>query len=236
MRAKTRVLLLAAALAVPGTAMAQWSDNFDSYSIGSINGQGGWKGWDNVAAAAGIVTNNAFRSAPNSQQINGPADSVHTYNAVGGQWSYTAYQFIPAGLTTGNTYFILLNKYNDGGPYAWSVQLNFDLAAGTVVDDSTTPATPPVSLVRNAWVPIRADFDLTADTLSTYYNNTLVYSGTWKRGNATALNAFQAVDLYANNAGAVFYDDMALVQIPAPATAGALGAFALVATRRRRQA
>ncbi|MEX2219436.1 MAG: hypothetical protein WD749_11850 [Phycisphaerales bacterium] len=240
---RTRVIVVFAAVAsAAATASAQWSDNFDTYSIGTINGQGGWKGWDNTPAAAGLVTNNVFNSAPNSQQINGGADSVREYAGyTSGQWSYGGDVFIPSGLTTGHTYFILLNKYLDNGTaadYRWSSQLTFNLATGLAYDSlaggnvNPSPGSLSIPVVRDAWIPFRVDFDLTADTQSIYYNNTLVMATSWKRGNATGANALAAVDLFANNSGAIFYDNLAL--IPAPGVSALLALGGLLAARRRR--
>jgi len=226
-----RVLLVIAGLAmVPAMASAQWSDNFDSYAAGSINGLGGWQGWDNVPAGAGVVTTTMARSGPHSQGINGAADSVRRYTGVNtGQWTYSAWQFIPQGFS-GDTFFILNNVYNDGGPYNWAVQLKFSGSAGTVIDDNGR-AGNAVNFVRGQWAEIRVDFDLNANTLSQYYNNSLIASGTWASAGAIELGA---VDLFANNASIVFYDDMSLSRIPAPSAMALFGLGGLVAMRRRR--
>lgn len=230
----TKVLLSAiAGLALASAAQGQWSDNFDSYSLGSINGQGGWQGWDNVPAAAGTVTNAQFRSSPNSQAIVGVNDSVHTYAGVtSGQWRYTAWQFIPQNYT-GLTDFILNSVYNNNGPYQWAVQLGFNATTGLVTDDNGRTENP-VNFVRGQWAEIRVDFDLTANTIAEYYNGQLLSTGTW---NSTAYPAlsFQAVDLFANTGTVVYYDDMSLTQIPAPAGAAVLGLGGLLAARRRRR-
>ncbi len=236
---KNARLLAAAAVigAMPLVAMAQWSDNFDSYaSNATLQGVGGWKGWDNTPAAAGATSTAQFLSGPNSQVVQGPTDSVHEYTGVtSGAWTYSTNIYIPSALTGGNTYFILLNKYQDAGPataYNWSVQLNFNLATNTVIDDVTAPASAPVTLVRDQWIPLRIELNLTSDTLNSYYNNNLIFSGAWKRGNANAAAALAAVDLYANNAGSVYYDNFNLV--PAPASMSLLALGGLFAARRRR--
>jgi hypothetical protein len=225
-------------IAVAGAAMssaaasAQWSDNFDSYVTGSqMHGQGGWKGWDNVPAAGALTTGTPNFSAPNSVEITGGSDLVHEYTGVSsGQWSYTAMQYIP-GNFTGTTYFILLNTYADGGPYNWSIQHSFNGTSGAILDDLRTEN--PVTMVRDAWVPIRVDFDLTANTVNTYYNNQLLSTGTWTTGTTSALN-LAAVDLFANNTSPVYYDNISLTQIPGPASFALLGLGGLIAGRRRR--
>ena len=243
MKMKNARLLAAAAVMglMPLTAMAQWSDNFDSYLAGSIQGQGGWKGWDNTPAAAGTVVTAQSLSGPHSQAIATNSDSVREYTGVtSGAWTYSTNIYIPQG-TTGQTYFILLNKYQDAGPgtaYNWSSELLFNLTTNVVYDDLANVGTPSpgsasIPLVRGQWVPVRVDFNLTADTFSSYYNNTLVYSGAWKRGSATAAAELKAVDLYhASGTGTVYYDNFNLV--PAPASMSLLALGGLLAARRRR--
>lgn len=230
----SKVLLSAvAALAMATGAQAQWSDNFDSYPAGSINGLGGWQGWDNVPAAAGTVTPAVARSGPNSLSIVGVNDSVRQYSGVtSGAWRYTAWQYIPQDFT-GVTDFILNSQYNDGGPYQWAVQMGFDATTGRVTDDNGRTSNV-VNLVRGQWAEIRVDFDLTANTISEFYNGSLVATGTWNSASYPAL-ALQSVDLYAATGSVVFYDDMSLAQIPTPSGAAVLGLGGLLVARRRRR-
>lgn len=233
------VFAVAVVALAPAMALGQWSDNFDAYTVGTINGQGGWSGWDNTAAAAGQVTNNVFNSAPNSQMIQGGADSVQTYSGyTSGQWSYSADLFIPSS-ATGSTYFILLNDYNVPGAKNWSVELDFNLGTNLVYDDLESFGVPSagsnsVPIVRDAWKQVRVDIDLDANTFSSYYDNALIYSGQWTRGSASGFQHIEAVDLFANGADSVFYDNMALTQIPAPGAGAVLAMAGLFGLRRRR--
>lgn len=187
-----------------------WSDNFDSYATGSqLHGQGGWKGWDNSPAAGALASGAQFASAPNSAEILGASDLVHTYSgANSGPFAYIAWSFVPVGMT-GTSYFILLNTYNDGGPYNWSVQVELNGASNQVVNTGVSGGTLP--LVRGQWVQLRVEIDLTADTQSFFYNNALLYQGSWSGevSGGGALN-IAAVDLFANGASAVYYDNMVL--------------------------
>lgn len=215
------VLTLAAA-----AASANWLDDFDAYAPGSINGQGGWQGWDNSAAAAGVVSGDQALSPTQSQAIFGGADSVHQYSGyTSGQWTYTAWLYIPSA-STGLTYFILLNTYNDLGPYNWSVQLPMDLDTNLLNDDMAG-GTENIPLLRDEWVKLQFDIDLDANTVVTWYGATLVSTHAWQDG--TGANAIAAVDLYANGAEVVYYDSMSLTPEPAALALLALG----VLLRRR---
>lgn len=229
---KTRCVLVAAALlAVPAVSLAQWSDNFDSYPSGvSMNGLGGWAGWDNTASAAGMTSSAVALSAPNSIAIDPAADAVRSYNVTDGVWTYSAMQYIP-GNFTGATYFIMLNTYNHGGPYDWSVQLKFDSATGLVTDDNHAGNT--VNFVRDAWAEVRLEIDLDADAVAIFYNGQPLASGAWT-SSVNSVTSIGAVDLFGNTGSVVYYDNMNLRQVPAPAAAALLGFAGLFAGRRRR--
>jgi hypothetical protein len=221
----------------PSAAMANWSDNFDTYTPGTINGQGGWQGWGGSAAAAGAVVTTPFLSPPHSQEIIATSDSVHQYSGyTSGLWTYTAWQYIP-GSYTGQTYFILLNQYDDPGlTDNWSMQVEFNSTANAaqVILYSGAVAGTPIPLVRDQWVEIRDVIDLTADTQSVYYNNQLLLTTSWTNGiQATSPGILNigAVDLYGNSASSVWYDNMSL--IPEPASLVLLGLGLLLVTRRR---
>jgi hypothetical protein len=221
----------------PSAAMANWSDNFDSYAPGSINGQGGWQGWGGAPAAAGTVVTTPFLSPPQSQEIGAASDSVHQYSGyTSGSWTYSAWQYIP-GSYTGATYFILLNQYDDPGlTDNWSMQVEFNSTANAaqVILYSGAVAGTPIPIVRDQWVEIRDVIDLTADTQSVYYNNQLLLTTSWTNGiqaTTPGILNIAAVDLYGNNASSVWYDDMSLT--PEPASLVLLGLGLLLVTRRR---
>lgn len=193
-----------------------WSDNFDGagYTAGaSVVGVGGWEEWGPGAGAN--VSNAQALSAPHSIDISGAADLVHQYPGVtSGKWVYRTMQYIPSG-TTGLTYFILLNTYNSGqAVYNWSVQVGFNAAAGTLTGDFGAAANGSAPLVLDAWVEIKVFIDLDNDVTEFFYNGEQVgpaYS--WSDGvfgAGTGVTELGAVDLYANTASSVYYDDMEL--------------------------
>lgn len=245
----------------PSAAMANWSDNFDGYGLGSLNGVGGWQGWGGVGSVAGTVVNDHFLSAPNSQKIGGAtSDSVHQYTGyTSGHWTYAAMQFIPTDFT-GNTFFIMVNKYADpAGPFNWSVQMGFNSSTGQIDADVGSSSQQHMPYVTNQWVPIRAEIYLDQDWVQVYYNNTLIDDPAladhptlgggyqWTRGvfgnDTNGLVNIAAVDLYnaydyppppsppPNPGSPVYYDNMSLT--PEPASLVLLGFGLLLVTRRR---
>lgn len=217
---------VAVALACSG-AQAQWSDNFDSYPDGTIlDGVGGWTGWDGTGDP-GVVTSKQSRSGPHSVEISGAADAVHPLSGyTSGQWTLFAWNYIPRDGLTADTYFIVNNEYAHGGPQQWSLEMQFDVATGTVIDDFRGGSAP---IVFDQWAQLRFEIDLDADTVDSYYNGTLVSSGQYAiRGGPAAI---ANIDLFTTGALS-YYDDMLLVPAPASAMLLVLGAGA--AMRRRR--
>ncbi|MHC4426999.1 MAG: hypothetical protein ACYS0D_00145, partial [Planctomycetota bacterium] len=104
-----------------------WSEGFDAYEAGSAaHNQGDWRGWDNDPSLTAYISDAQARSAGGSIEVSGVADQVHRHCTDGvGEWAYSAWQYIPAGFTSGGnddfagSYFILLNTYDHGGPQNW---------------------------------------------------------------------------------------------------------------------
>lgn len=190
--------------------LVDWQENFDSYVAGSqIIGQGGWEGWGGDPNAGAIVTDTVALSTANSVAIAGPSDLVHQYSGYDtGWWIYTANLYIPSSFS-GTSYFILLNSY--GGTNNWSTEVQFDSSSGLVVNDGNSGGNMPY--ITDQWVEVRVEIDLVNNVQDFYYNNTLLYSGSWTEENTGggALN-IAAVDLYANGATPVYYDDISLVE------------------------
>jgi hypothetical protein len=242
MKSATRNILYGAVaaavwLGTASLAQASFFDNFDSYALGGMNGKGGWKGWDNVAAAANrAVVNTTFASSlPNSVNVSGTTgsetDLVHQFSGyTSGLVVFTAKQYIPSSSTVGTSYFILLDIYNDGGPYNWAMQTEFHLDTGLAYD-SAISTSPNFNIVRNQWVDLRYEIDLTANTVKGYYTAApnapvLFVNRAWQSG---GVNAIAAIDLYSAVSNPVYYDDIQISVIPEPGSLTLLAGFSLLA-------
>jgi hypothetical protein len=182
-----------------------FSEDFESYASGSeIHGQGGWKGWNNVSSAGAPVSSLYSYSGSNSVEIVGSADLVHEFDHAEGRWELSIMQYIPSG-TKGNTWFILLNTYNDNGAQDWSVQLVFDLATGEITSDYDTGTL--ANIVYDNWIEIKCVIDLDNNTVDEYYNGKLISSHQWDNDKH---NTIGCIDLYGDGADSIYYDDLNL--------------------------
>ena len=225
------VVVVLAIVGVPSVASAVFTEDFDGYATGSqLHGQGGWKGWDNDPFWGAPTSALHSFSPDNSAEIGGWSDLVHEFNVAGGLWQLSTMQFIPYG-STGLNYVILLNEYNDYGPYDWSVQLAFDSDAGLIFSDIGGALLP---INYDQWVELKFDIDLNANTVDEYYDGVLLSSHVWDGFNAS--NTIGAIDLFGNGASPVYYDDLRLIPIPAPGAMllGSIGVGLVGLLRRRR--
>ncbi|HOB97368.1 MAG TPA: PEP-CTERM sorting domain-containing protein [Verrucomicrobiota bacterium] len=235
------ILRLSVVVAMACVAQAQdFNENFDGYAAGgNVHGQGGWKGWFNDAGAGAVVSTSQAKSAPNSVNITGGSDLVHEFNYTSGKWQISIDQYVPssASSTADNKfYLIFLNTYNDANQgLNWSIQTIGDLSTGLFSEAGGTgnaahSATAPI--VKDAWATWTLDVDLDANSVQQYYNGAAF--GTpfaWQVGGA---NAIGAIDLYANNTGPVYYDNLTIQQIPEPSVLALIGLGGLALGLRRR--
>ena len=209
------------AIAIPA---APYLEPFEEYLTGSqMHGQGGWHGWDGNAAAGALVSSTQAHSAPNSVAIAAASDLVREFHAAeGGLWKFSAWQYVPGNFQSncvGNlcgSYCLLLNTYQDQGPYNWSVELHADSITNSFIRDANSPASLP--LIKDAWVEIKVVIDLDHDSYRVFYGgNELGTAGPWTQGiygEGGGLLRLQALDLYANGSTPVYYDDISLAQVP----------------------
>ena len=191
-----------------------FSENFDAYAVGSnVHGQGGWKGWFNDVNAGAFV-DDAFSTSPsNSINISTTSDLVHEFDQASGVWIVRAMQYIPADYA-GQSYFIMQNKYDDAGAdLNWSVQVQFDSGTGSVLNDGGVSG-GSMAYATGEWKEIRVEIDLDNNIQSFFYDGTLLYSGSWTDQFAPGAGALEigAIDLFANGASPVYYDDITITE------------------------
>ncbi|UCF13537.1 MAG: PKD domain-containing protein [Thermoplasmatales archaeon] len=207
-----------------------WSDNFDSYATGSaLHGQGGWEAWDDNPATTAYVVDDQARSIPNSCEIAWfgglSADIVQQFTDINsGEWIITTYLYVPSDMQ-GQSDFILLNTYNHGGPYSWSLQLAVSATSGLIWDlDNPGDSLP---LITDDWVQLRWEVDFEADIQTVYYDGEELLSKSWVDGaSGGGAKNLACIDLYADTSPStsVYWDDF-LLDRPEPLSCDANGPY-----------
>jgi hypothetical protein len=118
-------------------------------------------------------------------------------------------------LFEGESYFILLSDYIDGGGQdnAWAVQMRFD--SGLMIVESEFDAIS-LPLVLDQWTEIKVEIDLDGDWMEIYYDDTFLLEKAWTatpNNDGTGMLDIAAIDLFANAATTVYYDDISLEEI-----------------------
>lgn len=195
----------AALLLLAPMAAADWSDDFDSYALGSgLHGQGGWEGWQGDPAYDAFVTDVEAYSSPHSAAITPTSDIVQPFADSLGEWVMEAWCYIPSA-STGSQYFIMLNQYYPD-TNNWSVQLQFDSDAGQVIDYYSSATT---SIVNDQWVQVEVDIHLDNNMYDLYYNGAFLASWNWQSGGSDKI---AALDLFSDGGTTIFWDDCELMQ------------------------
>lgn len=203
-------------------SMAQtvvFSDNFDSYAVGSHLAQSNsaWTTWTNSPGSAedGTITSAQAASAPNSLLVTGNVDQVYPFgNYTTGHYTVTFNMYVPS---TGNgAYFNIQHEllvqwsfecyfYNNGSGY---------LKVGGVNHNFNYPS--------DAWFPVVMDVDMDQDEASLSINNVVIQNWPFHyTGDATTggTNQLAGIDLYAgspgNDAGTYYVDDFVVTEVSA---------------------
>ncbi len=220
MRSSTKGALAAAAFAfLSGSAFGQaWSDDFDSYAAGTtiptsatfpFGGPNDWELWVSNLPL-NIVETTFAHSGANSLHVSAGTDLVANWVASvagppnSGNWEFRAWVYHPSS-SLGEQFWIMLNTYNFGGPFSWSVQVHMEPTVGTVRCDcqGMNPANP-VALIADQWVELLAEIDLNNDAVELWYGGTPLTTGpyTWTGtvfGGGAGNLEIQALDVYPDN-------------------------------------
>jgi hypothetical protein len=212
-------------LLLTAAASAQnWSDDFESYAVGSaLEGQGGWEGWDGVNTTFTVVSSSFARSGTRSIQPNPGADTIYQFTPpLTGTWEFTGHVYIPTGFTSTLDYMVM-NEYNHFGPYQWGSQITFNGASGIVTCHCGAINGATVGMPYDRWVEVRQVIDLDNDVATIYFDGVQFANYIWTGGYSGSAGhqvaSIEAVDIYATMTGSGLYiDDISLSQL-----AGSIG-------------
>ena len=229
MRMKIIVFFSFLMLAAVSFGVAQtvvFSDNFDTYTVGSHLAQSNsaWTTWNNLPGSSedGVISNVQAASQPNSLLVSGDVDQLYPFgNYTTGHYTVTFNMYIPS---TGNGgYFNIQHVLKQ----QWSYECYFyNNGTGylTVGGDSI-----PFSYPSNAWFPVVMDVDLDQDQTSLSIYNVMVH--TWPFHYTSELttggvNQLAGIDLYAgapSGTGTYYVDDFTVTEV----SAALVGEFAV---------
>ena len=202
------------------------AEDFDSYTIGNIHGQGPWKDFGGKK----ISEVSADRSYSGGQSLKltlgppggGAGSDVYmnpSSKATSGKWELSYWLYLPSDYT-GEAFVFASSGMMPG---------DFRVGSFVVVNGSGVHAVQGGSILGSApllvdqWGQVLANIDLDADTAEVSYNGTSIYSGVWNRQGGPI--GIGGVNLWARQAwgtgagveGTSFYvDDFVLRPIPEP--------------------
>ena len=209
-------------LLLTAAASAQnWSDDFESYAVGSaLEGQGGWEGWDGVNTTFTVVSSAFAQSGTRSIQPNPGSDTIRQFaGPTTGTWEFLGHVYIPTSFASQLDYMVM-NEYNHLGPYEWGSWIVFNGATGIVSCNCGGLNAATVGMPYDRWVEVRQVIDLDGDLATIYFDGVQFASYTWTGGYSGTANhlagSIEAIDLYATTTGSGLYiDDMSLTQLAA---------------------
>ena len=190
---KKNALLLMGLLSAQLVSAQLFSDNFDSYALGSFIGpqSNNWTTWSGAQGGAEDVatTNNQAASAPHSVYFSstaasgGPQDVVLTFG-----------QLYNSGIfTLSSDFYVNSGKgayYNMQGSAAignlWALNVRMD-AGQLTIDDGLTFDLCHAAYPEATWFNLKIEANLTLHVWKAYLNNVLV--GTWVNGVNTVASA-----------------------------------------------
>ena len=222
-------LLMIAAMSLTFAQTVVFSDNFDSYTVGSHLAQSNsaWTTWSNLPGTDqdGLISSARAASLPNSLYISGSTDQVYPFgNYATGHYIVSFNYFVPS---TGNgAYFniqhVLLNE--------WALGCNFyNHGSGYLkVGNNNYSFTYPI----DEWFPIVLDFDMDNDQASLTLNDIAIL--TWpfhyQELDTNGTNQLAGINFYAgtpNNdaygSGSYYVDDFTVTEL----SAAQIGEFAI---------
>lgn len=199
-----------------------FSDNFDSYTVGSYLAQSAtgtaWTTWSNLPGSSedGVISTAYSSSSPNSVYITGSSDVIYPFsNQTSGSFNVEFDFYVPS--TGSGAYFNIQHYYSPGTQWAFECYMTNSGTGYVQIGGSNYNFTYP----QNTWFHISNAIDLDQDSLTITVNNVEV--GRWPfhytGSDASGLCQLGSIDFYAgapNNAtGTYYFDNFSFTELSA---------------------
>ena len=191
-----------------------FSENFDSYTVGSYLGpqSTSWSTWSGTEGNAEdvTITNNNANSAPHSIYLSstatagGPQDVILKFGQVynSGIFTFESDFYVNSGKTG---YFNFQATQTLGQTWALNVNLN---AGNMFIDDGATSNLVVSTYPQATWFSLKIEANLTLHIWKAYIDGVLV--GTWTNG----INALASTDFFPVANSQFYVDDVMFNHVP----------------------
>jgi len=191
-----------------------FSENFDSYAVGSYLGpqSTSWSTWSGTEGGAEdvTITNNSANSAPHSIYFSstaatgGPQDVILKFGQVynSGIFTFESDFYVNSGKTA---YFNFQATQTVGQTWALNVNLN---AGNMYIDDGATSNLVVSTYPQATWFSLKIEANLTLHIWKAYLDGVLV--GTWTNG----INTLASTDFFPVSNSQFYVDDVMFNHVP----------------------
>jgi len=232
---------------MPSTAMADFTENFESYALGNINGQGPWVDFggaetpdvSNAQASSGSQSLALSTTTAGAYGSDVYVANINNGTAVtSGAWNLSYQMYIPSSFDGQLQMYIsqgeMPTTFEEGG---W-IQANNNAGASTINRASTVIGATPAALLLDQWAEVSALIDLDNDTLELSYNGAVFHTGAWDVQNPGA-PSIGGINFWVDNGttpGSIFLDDFSFTAVPEPSSLvfASLAMVGLLGRRRTR--
>lgn len=219
--------LIAIAAFFPANIYAQFTDDFESYTLGDVSGQGPWANFggpetpDISTAQAFTGTHSlALSTSTAIDNLGGYGSDVFIPNINGalvtsGVWNLSFQLYIP---TSFDGHFLMYlsqgtmpTVFEEGAVLRANNNPDINPAINRLSFIAGQNGTTPVRLVLDQWVEVTAMIDLDNDTTEFTYNGTVFNTGAWDIQNPGDESAIGGINFWVQagfTPGTIFLDDL----------------------------